>query len=152
MSPEITRDAVVAQLAEYWALLPQLSAAKPETLVAAQAYLADDYVMRCGDLPVEFPGDEMLQGIATENDEKWVTHVEPYYVIVDPVQARAAAHFYEKLVDPDSGQILRESSYFSHVQFAMESGRLKMRHEHIVEVPAKFKVDVRPGEPGAPEK
>ena len=61
----------------------------------AGCLIADKYVMRCGDLPVEVAGDEMLQGIAAENDEKWATHVVPYYVIVDVDLGRATAHFYE---------------------------------------------------------
>jgi len=146
------RVAVLAQLGEYWALLPGLSAAKPETIAFAQTYLADDFIARFGDVPFEVGGAEMLAGIAAENDELWVTHVEPYYVMVDVEQGRAAAHFHEKLTDPVDGEIQRESSYFTHIVFTLDEGRLKLRHEHMVEVPAKFNVDARPGISGAPGK
>ena len=140
-----TRAAVLEQLSEYWSSLPRLSAAAPETLAFPRAFLGDDYVVRFGDMPLEAEGDEMLAAIAAENDEKWVTHVEPCYVMVDVEQGRAAAHFHEKLVHPQSGGILREMSYFSHMEFTFEDGRLKLRREHLVEVPAKFRSDVRPG-------
>ncbi len=88
-----TRAAVLEQLSEYWSSLPRLSAADPETLAFSRAFIADDYVVRFGDMPLEAEGDEMLQGIAAENDGKWVTHVEPRHVIVDVEQGRAAAYF-----------------------------------------------------------
>ncbi len=36
-------------------------------------------------------------------------------------------------------------SYFSHMEFTFAGGRLKLHREHLVEVPAKFRSDVRPG-------
>jgi hypothetical protein len=139
------RAAVLEQLSEYWSSLPRLSAADPETLAFSRAFIGDDYVVRFGDMPLEAEGDEMLAAIAAENDEKWVTHVRPRYVLVDVEEGRAAAHFHEKLVHPQSGGILREMSYFSHMEFTLEDGRLKLHREHLVEVPAKFRSDVRPG-------
>ena len=90
----------------------------------------------------------MLEGMAAENDGKWVTHVEPYYTMVDVEAGRAAAYFHEILVDPRSGRALREMSYFTHIEFSIEDGRLKLHREHLVEVPAKFRSDVRTGSDG----
>ena len=142
------RAAVLEQLSEYWSSLSRLSAADPETLAFSRAFIADDYVVRFGDMPLEAEGGEMLAAIAAENDEKWVTHVEPRYVMVDVEQGRAAAHFSEKLVHPQRGGILREMSYFSHMEFTFEDGQLKLHREHLVEVPSKFRSDVRPGSDG----
>jgi hypothetical protein len=139
------RDAVLAQLGEYWALLPRLSTAKPETIAFAQTYLADDFIVRFGDVPFEVAGAEMLAGIASGNDDVWVTHVDPRYVIVDVEAGRAAVHFGEKLTDPVGGEILREASYFTHIEFSLDEGQLKLQYEHMIEVPAKFRSDVRPG-------
>ena len=134
---------MLEQLGEYWSSLPRLSVDDPETLAFSRAFIADDYIVRFGDMPLEAEGEEMLEGMAAENDGKWVTHVEPYYTMVDVEAGRAAAYFHETLVDPRSGRTLREMSYFTHLEFSMEDGRLKLHREHLVEVPAKFRSDVR---------
>jgi hypothetical protein len=145
MDTSAARAAVLDQLSEYWSSLPRLSAADPETIAFSRAFIAEDYVVRFGDMPLEAEGGEMLTAIAAENDEKWVTHVEPNYVMVDVEQGRAAAYFSEKLVHPQSEGTLREMSYFSHMEFTLENGRLRLHREHLVEVPAKFRSDLRPG-------
>jgi hypothetical protein len=136
---------VVEQLRAYWACIERLSAKNPTTLTVAAEFLSDGYVARFGDLPLEAAGTEMIQGIAMENDAKWVTQVEPIYVMVDEKQQMAAAHFTEKLVSLEDGAPVRVSGYFTHIKYRLEQGRLKLESEHIVEVPSKFKVETLAG-------
>jgi hypothetical protein len=141
MKTLVSYDRIVNRLETYWESISRLSAKKPETIAYSLTFLTEDFTIRHGDIPLESSGKEMIQGIAFENDNKWRTQIKPSYLIVDERNQRAAACFYEQLVDIRSGKTLRESSYFTHMKYLIESGLLKIQSEHMVEVPSKFKLD-----------
>ena len=138
-------DKMIACIEPYHASIPKLSAQKPETIAHTLSLLTDDYEVRFGDVPLFETGEGMINGMAFENDEVWVTYVlqdgPEYYWIVDERQGMLAGLFREELRHPKTGEILRAVLNFTHVWFREVDGEPKMCKEHLVEVPAKIRVD-----------
>lgn len=138
-------DEMIKCMTEYMDSIPKLSAKNPETIKYTMSFLDEEYQVRYGDVPMTVSGEEMINGMAHENDDLWVTYIihdeEPYYWIVDEKKGSMAGLFREELRDPKTNKVMRAVLNFTHVWLKENDGKLRLWREHLVEVPANIRVD-----------
>ena len=134
-------EKIIDHLNAYVDSIPNISAKSQVSVDHSKSFLADNYTCRLGDIPLELGRDEMIGMLAEESDQKWTTHVDPFYWIVDEHNYTAAGYFKEELKDSKTGELLRSVNMFTHMELSITDDSIKISKEHIVEAPAKFRVD-----------
>lgn len=141
---KLSYEAMEKTLYTYLDSLSKLNINDKSTIEYSKQFLSEDYSVRFGDTP-DYVGTDMMEGMAHENCEKWVTHVvykkSPFYWMFDERKGTAAGYFAEELRDVKTNELLRSALMFSHITFIEENGEAKLWREHLVSVPSKLRID-----------